>query len=217
MTANLLILGNKRYSSWSLRGWLTLRWAEIPFEEAVIPLQKSDTSERILSFGSGYPAKVPTLLKDGHAIWDSLALMEFAAEKAPEKNLWPADAVRRAHARSISAEMHAGFPDLRNEMPMDLGRIGVPKPVSTGAKNDIARILAIWNDCRMAYQDDGPYLFGTLSLADAAFAPVVARFKGYGIETDPVCSTYMEAIWTLPTFQEWRNAAEKEEWILSFD
>ena len=213
MSKNHLIIGNKRYSSWSLRGWLALKFADLEFSETVVPLRLPDTHANITRFGD-YPAKVPTLIHGDFAIWDSMAIMEYAAEAAPEKQLWPQDPLARARARSISAEMHAGFFDLRNELPMDLGLENAKPPQNEGAKSDIQRILKIWSDCREEFGKDGPFLFGRISMADAAFAPVVSRLRSYSVEVDAVSLAYMDAVWDLPAFAEWRADADKENWVI---
>ena len=213
MSKNHLIIGNKRYSSWSLRGWLALKFAGMEFTETVVPLRQENTHANITQFGD-YPARVPTLLVDDFPIWDSQAILEYVAENAPDHQLWPESPQARARARSICAEMHAGFFDLRNELPMDLGLENAKQPHSDGAESDIQRILKIWRDCREEFGQEGPYLFGRLSMADAVYAPVVSRLRSYAIEVDAVSLAYMEAVWAHPAFVEWRSAAEKESWVI---
>ena len=210
-----LVLGNKRYSSWSLRGYLALKFAGIDFDEVMVPLFVGDFHKAIKDNAPDAPSKVPSLVDGEHTIWDTNSIMEFAAENTQKDALWPDDKYSRAHARSICAEMHSGFTALRGHMPMDLGltkdAAELPEDVST----DINRIVEIWSDCRKRYAQNGPYLFGKLSMADAAYAPVVARFLGNSVALDDVCEAYMKAIWELPAFAEWRKAASAEEWIIT--
>ncbi len=214
MSKPLLVLGNKRYSSWSLRGFLALKFADIDFDQTVIPLFQGDTHARIKALAPSAPAKVPMLVIDGHAIWDTSSLMEFAAEYSDRSDLWPADIFERAHARSVCAEMHSGFFALREFIPMNLSRKEPYEKLPDDVQADVDRILEIWADCRSKYGKSGPYLFGKLSFADAAFAPVVVRLLGRSIPVDDVCNEYMKRVWELPAFIEWREDADKEEWII---
>ncbi len=214
MVDTILVLGNKRYSSWSLRGYLALKFAEIPFREEVIPLFREDTHDRIRAFASGAPPRVPLLVTDGNPVWDTLSIMEYAAENTAGESLWPEEKYARAHARSVTAEMHSGFMALREYIPMNLSRSDPYSALPDAVRADIDRILRIWEDCRIAYRKEGPYLFGKLSLADAAYAPVVARFRGRSIPVNPVCQMYMDEVWELPAFAEWRQEADKESWVI---
>ena len=208
-----LVIGNKNYSSWSMRPWVALRASNIAFEEIFIPLYTGDADkEKILSFsGSG---KVPVLVDGDVTVWDSLAIIEYAAERFPEARLWPQDRASRAHARSISAEMHSGFVALRNECGMNLHRPVKPVALSDDARANIARVQQIWLECRQRYGKAGPFLFGAFSGADAMYAPVVHRFRTYAIEVAPEVKAYMETMMTLPAFQEWTRAGLAETIVI---
>jgi glutathione S-transferase len=198
-----LVIGNKNYSSWSMRPWLALRAADIAFEELMIPLYDGPADkQRILDVtGSG---KVPALVDGDITVWDSLAIIEYAAECFPEAGLWPQDRASRAHARAVSAEMHSGFMALRNECGMNLHRPVAAKALSDDARANIARIQQSWTECRTRYGSFGPYLFGAFSGADAMYAPVVHRFRTYAVEaTTPEVQAYMETMMALPAFQQW--------------
>ena len=203
-----LVIGSRNVSSWSLRPWLALRQGGVPFDEVVVPLRRPDTAARIAEWSPS--GKVPVLLVDGSPVWDSLAICELAAELAPD--LWPSDPLTRAHARSVSAEMHAGFSALRTFLPMDfVGRFGPPGRLLSGVARDLARIEAMWVDCRERYAADGPFLFGRFSVADAMYAPVVSRLLTYGIEQGPEASAYTASIRALPGWAEWAAAAAQED------
>ncbi len=198
-----LVIGNKNYSSWSMRPWLALRANGIPFEEVFVPLYTDDKAdkERLLSFsGAG---KVPALVDGDVTVWDSLAIIEYLAEEFPQTKLWPEHRAARAHARSISAEMHSGFMALRNECGMNLHRPIRPVALSDDALANVARIQAIWAECHQQYGKDGPFLFGAFSGADAMFAPVVHRFRNYAIPVADKARHYVDAMDALPAFQEW--------------
>jgi glutathione S-transferase len=204
-----LVIGNKNYSSWSMRPWLALRANNIAFEEIFIPLYTGEADKkRILDFT--HSGKVPALIDGGITIWDSLAIIEYVAEKFPEKKLWPEDRARRAYARSISAEMHSGFMALRNECGMNLRRPVRPIALSADARSDIARVKEIWTECREHYGKTGPFLFGDFGAADAMFAPVVNRFRTYAIEVETHAKSYLQAMMSLPAFREWTTAALAE-------
>ena len=208
-----LVIGNKNYSSWSMRPWLALRAANIPFEEIFIPLYTGDADKkRILDFtGSG---KVPVLIDGDITVWDSLAIIEYLAERFPEKQLWPEDRARRAHARSISAEMHSGFAALRNECGMNLRRPVGAVELSADARANIARIQEIWTECRERFGESGPFLFGAFCGADAMFAPVVHRFRTYAIGVTLEVKHYMDAMMALPAFREWTSAGLAETLVI---
>jgi glutathione S-transferase len=208
-----LIIGNKNYSSWSMRPWLALRASQIAFEEIFIPLYTGDADKkRILGFTQS--GKVPALLDGDVTIWDSLAIIEYIAERFPQARLWPEDRARRAHARSISAEMHSGFAALRNECGMNLHRPVGAVTLSADARADIARIQEIWVECRERYGKSGPFLFGAFGGADAMFAPVVHRFRTYAIEVAPEARRYMDTMMSLPAFQEWTRAGLAETLVI---
>ena len=205
-----LVIGNKNYSSWSMRPWLALRAIDIPFEEVVIPLYTDNPADkqRILSFSRS--GKVPSLVDDDITVWDSLSIIEYAAERFPQARLWPEDRAMRAHARSISAEMHSGFMPLRNECGMNLHRPIGAIALSADAKANIARIEEIWRDCRQRYGSRGPFLFGEFTGADAMYAPVVHRFRTYAIEVGAEAKAYMGTMMALPAFREWTEAGLAE-------
>jgi len=208
-----LVIGNKNYSSWSMRPWLALRANNIAFEEVFIPLYTGDADKkRILGFTRS--GKVPALIDDDVTIWDSLAIIEYLAEMFPEARLWPEDRARRAHARSISAEMHSGFMALRNECGMNLHRPVGAIALSADARANVARIEQIWIECRERYGKSGPFLFGTFGGADAMFAPVVHRFRSYAIEVTPEARDYMDTMMALPAFQEWTRAGLAETIVI---
>ncbi len=208
-----LVIGNKNYSSWSMRPWLALRANNIAFEEVFIPLYTGDADKkRILGFTRS--GKVPALIDDDVTIWDSLAIIEYLAEMFPEARLWPEDRARRAHARSISAEMHSGFMALRNECGMNLHRPVGAIALSADARANVERIEQIWIECRERYGKSGPFLFGTFGGADAMFAPVVHRFRSYAIEVTPEARDYMDTMMALPAFQEWTQAGLAETIVI---
>jgi glutathione S-transferase len=209
------VLGNKNYSSWSLRPWLALAHHKIPFEEIVINLYGDDTKTRILEHSPA--GKVP-ILKDGNqTIWDSLAILEYLAEKFPSLKLWPSDSAAKAHARTISAEMHSGFQGLRQATPMNLKRVPRPVELSDAARSDVARIEMIWEDCRMRYGTAGQFLFGEFSIADCMYAPVATRMRTYEVPIGLVASAYVDTIYALPAFERWHEAALKEIWTSQYD
>src|SRR6202048_3642591 len=208
-----LVIGNKNYSSWSMRPWLALRASNIAFDEVFIPLYTGAADkQRILSFT--HSGKVPALIDGDVTIWDSLAIIEYAAEKFPEARLWPEDRAHRAHARSISAEMHSGFAALRNECGMNLHRPVGAIALSADARDNIARVQQIWTECRERYATSGPFLFGSFGGADAMFAPVVHRFRTYAIPVAPEAQDYMNAVMSLPAFQEWTTAGLAETLVI---
>jgi len=204
-----LIVGTKKWSSWSLRPWVALKEANIPFKEMLIHLRQSDTKARILEYSPA--GKVPILIDGRELVWDSLAILEYLAVRFPESKLWPQDLPALAVARSVSAEMHGGFLDLRRELSMLIGE-DLPTPeLSAGAAWDVERIQGIWRDARARFGAGGPFLFGRFSNADAMYAPVVTRFQTYIIPVDPVSEAYMQAILGLPSMRAWYRAADEEE------
>jgi len=215
-----LIIGNKNYSSWSLRGWLALAMTGAAFEAIVIPLDLPETAAALRRHSPS--GRVPCLRHnapssgDSLVIWDSLAIGEYLAELFPEAGLWPQDRAARALARSVTAEMHSGFATLRSAWPMDLRRRLPYAHPGAAVAADCARILALWRDCRAAaLVAQGPFLFGRPSLADAAFAPVAARFLTYGLPLDPVADAYVRTLWDWPLLATWRAAAEREPWVIA--
>jgi glutathione S-transferase len=208
-----LVIGNKNYSSWSMRPWLALRANNIPFEEIFVPLytDKAD-KDRLLGFNPA--GKVPALIDGDVTVWDSLSVIEYLAEKFPQAALWPEDRAARAHARSISAEMHSGFMALRNECGMNLHRPIRAVAMSDDANANVARVQAIWAECHQRYGKAGPFLFGAFSGADAMFAPVVHRFRSYAIEVKGDARHYVEAMNALPAFQQWTREALAETLLI---
>jgi glutathione S-transferase len=210
-----LVIGNKNYSSWSFRPWIAMKVARIPFTEEIVPLYEPGSRERVLQFSPG--GKVPILIAGGEAIWESIAILEYLAESFPDVGLWPADAPMRSHARTIAAEMHAGFQALRRACPMNMWRPVKKRELAADALANVARIGAMWTDCRKRYGAVGPFLFGAFSNADAMYAPVVARFHTYDIEVSAEARVYMTAMMALPAWKEWTAAALKEPWVLPED
>ncbi|MGE4062444.1 MAG: glutathione S-transferase family protein [Rhodospirillaceae bacterium] len=210
-----LIIGNKAYSSWSLRPWIAMKANGLAFRETVIGLQQPDTTAQITKFSGA--AKVPVLIHGAVAVWESLAILDYLADTFPDKSWWPKDPPARAQARAVAAEMHAGFSNLRNHMTMNI-RTSVPhKSRPEGVSADIARIDALWKECRGRFAGEtGPYLFGDFSNADAMYAPVVTRFKTYGVlpTLDPISRAYGETMLAHPAMKEWYAAAEKEPWVI---
>ena len=195
-----LVIGNKNYSSWSMRPWLALRASNIPFEEVFIPLYTGAADkQRILDVSRA--GKVPVLIDGDVTIWDSLSIIEYIAERFPEKRLWPEHPAHRAHARSISAEMHSGFAALRNECGMNLHRPIGAIELSADARANVARVQEIWAECLKRYR--GPFLFGAFGAVDAMFAPVVHRFRTYAIEVAKETQAYMDTMMALPAFAQW--------------
>lgn len=214
MASFTIVLGNKNYSSWSLRPWLALKAAGEPFGEIVIPLRTPDTKARILEHSPS--GKVPVLKgPDGLIVWETLAIVEYLAERFPNAKLWPADPAVRAVARSVANEMHAGFGALRSNMPMNVrmkarAEIASARTAIPEVKADIDRIQAIWSECRTRFGNGGDFLFGTFGGADAMFAPVVCRFRTYGVNLGGAAGAYADAVWNWPALREWRDAAEAE-------
>ncbi|MDQ8030587.1 glutathione S-transferase [Bordetella genomosp. 1] len=209
-----LFIGNKNYSSWSLRAWLALRAAGVPFEERKLGLCTDDFAAQL---GRITPAGlVPVLLDGDFAVWDSLAICEYAAERHPELALWPADPRTRARARSISAQMHSGFGQLRSLMPMNI-EAHLPGIDLGAAQQDISRVQAIWQDTRAEFGQGGPFLFGRFSIADAFYAPIVSRFTTYGVAAAGPVRDYMDAVLDLPAMREWTEGALAEQTFVAID
>lgn len=216
MTHLHLIIGNKNYSSWSLRPWMALSMAGIPFRETVIPLDTPDTARLIAEHSAA--GRVPVLRHGRACIWESLAIMEYLAELFPEKNLWPKAVAARALARSAANEMHAGFSALRNACPMNIRRAKKPSPqMNDGVTRDVARIEALWRECRSKHGKGGKFLFGKFSIADAMFTPVVTRFDTYVLPVAEDTRAYMDAVMNTEAFRSWKEAALKEEWVVPHD
>ena len=214
-----LIIGNKNYSSWSFRPWIAMKVAGIAFEETVISLDAADFKAQVGALsGTG---KVPVLIDNDVSVWESLAILEYLAEKFPTAGLWPADAAARAHARAVANEMHAGFLPLRRLLPMNMWRPVIKRDLTPEAAVNVARIEAIWNDCRARFGQKankaGPFLFGRFGAADAMYAPVVARLHTYAVAVGAGARAYMDAMMALPAWREWHAAAVKEPWVLAAD
>jgi len=207
-----LVIGNRNYSSWSMRPWVLMRAKQIEFEEIQIPLFQPESLHRKLEYSPA--GKVPVLIADGVHVWESLAILERLAELFPERELWPRDDPARAVARSVAAEMHAGFEGLRTHMPMNC-RASLPgRGRGPGVTEEIARVSDLWRDCRTRFGQDGEFLFGEFGNADAMFAPVVSRFHTYGVEVRGVEADYAEAVLSHPAVTEWFAAAREERWTV---
>ncbi|MBI3451455.1 MAG: glutathione S-transferase family protein [Rhodospirillales bacterium] len=216
MSDFILYIGNKTYSSWSWRGWLACKIAGISFVEKTIPLQEAGFKEAILKISPS--GRVPTLHHGRVAVWESLAIAEYLAELRPEAGIWPAETTARAHARVISAEMHAGFAELRTAMWMNIRRRFPGKRRTPGALADIARIAELWRETRAAFGQGGPFLFGRrFNFADAMYTPVVARFVTWEPELPADAKAYVEAVWAQPWVREWCADAAAEPWTIARD
>ena len=210
-----LVIGNKNYSSWSFRPWIAMKVAGIAFEEEVISLDATDFKTRVTRIsGTG---KVPALADGNVPVWESLAILEYLAEKFPDARLWPADPAARAQARAIAAEMHAGFVPLRRHLPMNMWRPVMRRDLTPEVQANVRRIEAIWTDCRTRHGAGGPFLFGPFGAADAMYAPVVARFHTYAVEVNVLARAYMDAVMDLPAWREWQTQALAETWVLPED
>ncbi|MDY0881700.1 glutathione S-transferase family protein [Dongia soli] len=217
MTELTLYIGNKNYSSWSLRPWLALQHSGLPFREVLLPLRQPDSKAQFLALSPA--GKVPVLRHGDVVIWESLAICEYLAELAPQAGLWPSGSAARAHARSIANEMHAGFGGLRANLPMDLRSDRRAQSRAHLVAAEIARIGDIWRQARLDFGRHlgGPFLFGSFTIADAMYAPVVSRFRTYGVTLDEVGAAYMSAILDWPAFRAWEAAAAAEGAVIDFD
>lgn len=218
-----LIIANKNHSSWSLRPWLLLTELGIPFEEVLVPFGETfdDPEWKRTIFAFTPAGKVPALVDGPVQVWESIAIMEYVADRFPEKHVWPSDPAARAMARSIASEMHAGFQALRNACPMNLAWEHAPRDRGEKVAADVARINRIWRDARERFGEKDPsgrpFLFGAFSAADAMFAPVTTRFTTYGIRLDAVGEAYIAAVQGTAGFRNWRMAALAEPWIVEED
>lgn len=207
-----LVIGNKNYSSWSLRPWMALTMAHIPFDETVIPLYQPQSKKRITEHSAA--GKVPILHHGKVTIWESLAILEYLADMFPEKKLWPLGKAARAAARSAATEMHSGFVALRSACPMNLRRPRKAIAFDEAVKFDVARLDGLWRECRKTHGKKGKFLFGAFGNADAMFAPVVTRFDTYDIKVSGESRAYMDAVLATPAFQTWKKAALAESWTI---
>ncbi|WP_257454806.1 glutathione S-transferase family protein [Archangium lipolyticum] len=210
-----LVVASKNYSSWSLRPYLALAHTGQPFREVVVQLGQADTAAQIAKYSPS--GRVPALLHGELVIWDSLAICEYLAELFPQARLWPQDAAARAMARAVTAEMHSGFANLRNHMTMNLRARKPGAGRAPGVAEDIARITSLWKECRARHGQGGPFLFGAFSIADAFYAPVVTRFVTYGVELEPVCAAYRDAVLALPALKAWTEAARSEPPVARYE
>jgi glutathione S-transferase len=223
MSVPTLVIGNKCHSSWSLRPWILMKHFGIPFEEVLIPFTDPiDTPEWKRQVRKYNPAgKVPALVDGEIAVWESLAIMEYLAEKHPDIPIWPKDRAARAMARSIASEMHAGFSAMRGACPMNLGKKYAYKDRGAAAAKDAARVAEIWRTARERFgkgaTNGGPFLFGAFCAADAMYAPMATRFETYSLPADAVVRAYMDAVMGTAAFQEWRRAALAETWLVPED
>ncbi|QJD30037.1 glutathione S-transferase family protein [Methylococcus geothermalis] len=207
-----LVIGNKNYSSWSLRPWLYLKHHGLAFEEVRIPLYREDSKPKILAHSP--TGKVPVLIDGDVAVWDSLAILEYLAERFPETSGWPQAPADRALARSLAAEMHSGFLALRTHCGMNCRRPPAVKAVPEAVHRDVARIGHIWRDCRERFAGDGPWLFGRFSIADAMYAPVALRFATYRLEAGKSAAEYVSTVLGHPATQEWMEAGRAENEVI---
>jgi glutathione S-transferase len=210
-----LVVASKNYSSWSLRPYLALAHTGQPFREVVVQLGEADTAAKIAKYSPS--GRVPALVHGELVVWDSLAICEYLAELFPQAKLWPEDATARAVARSVTAEMHSSFANLRTHMPMNLRARRPGEGRAPGVAEDIARVTALWSECRSRFGRGGPFLFGAFSIADAFYAPVVTRFVTYGVELDAVCGAYRDAVLALPAMKAWTEAARNEPPVARYE
>lgn len=208
MSGYRLVIGNKNYSSWSLRPWLFLTHHGIDFSEVRLPLDSDTFRSEIGRYSPS--GRVPVLHDGDLVVWDSLAILEYLAERHPATRGWPDAIDVRAHARAISAEMHSGFADMRNEMPMNCRRRGAPVALSASARRDVDRVTTLWRETRRLHGEGGQFLFGRFSVADAMYAPVAVRLVAYGVELDEACRAYVDTIYALPAMRAWLSDAGRE-------
>ncbi len=208
-----LLIGNRNYSTWSLRPWLVLAHFEIPFEDEVLMLSGEGWRETLEARSP--TGKVPVLLDDGLVVPETIAIIEYLADKFPDKAIWPTDMAQRALARAASAEMHAGFMGLRSNAPMNLRASHAGKVSAEAVAKDLHRLQALWGG--LLAKSGGPFLFGEFTAADAMFAPVATRIRTYGLAVSDVAGAYVEAIYGLPAFQQWLGLALREPWIVDDD
>lgn len=213
MDKMLFVTGNKTYSSWSMRAWLALKHTGMDFEEIVVPLFVAGFKEKLLAYSP--TGKVPLLRADGQAIWDSLAICEYLAERCPEARLWPQERGARAEARAVSAEMHSGFPVIRHDYPFNCRATGRQVPRTKELNAEIARTEALWSHCRERYGQGGPWLFGEFTIADCMYIPVALRFATYGTELGRTAADYLRTVQRHPAVGEWVAAAKLEKEVIA--
>jgi glutathione S-transferase len=211
-----LVIGNRSYSSWSLRGWLSARQSGLAFETLVIPLYGENWEETKCAVPELAPAagKVPVLWDGDAVVWDSLAILEYLADRVGRDRYWPKADDARAMARAMVAEMHSGFAALRSELPMNLRMAPIAKPLGPAVRADADRILTLWAQARARFGQGGPFLFGTFGAADIFFAPVVVRLRQYGVPVPGFAAAYMDAVWEHEWLEAWRAAAAEEPWSI---
>jgi glutathione S-transferase len=211
-----LIIGNKNYSSWSLRGWLACKQSGLAFEEIQVPLYGDDWEAQKKNREDIAPSsgKVPVLWDGDAVVWDSLAIIDYLADKVGRDRFWPKADDARAMARSMVAEMHSGYLALRRECPMNIRKRDENAKISADARADIVRILTLWAEARARFGRGGPFLFGTFCAADVIYAPVVSRFLTYGVPVPGFAAAYMQAVWEHEWLQDWVAAAEREDWVI---
>ena len=211
-----LIIGNKNYSSWSLRGWLVAKQSGLPFEELTVHIDGDDWQAMKRAEGEFQPSagKVPVLWDGDVVVWDSLAIMEYLSDKVGRDRFWPKDDAARGMARAMVAEMHSSYLPLRRALPMNIRRRVAGVQLSDEVRDNIVRILGLWAEARARHGKGGPFLFGTFSAADIFYAPVVSRFITYGIGVPGFAVAYMQAVWEHDWMQSWVEAAEDEEWVI---
>lgn len=212
-----LVIGNKAYSSWSLRPWILMTALGIPFEEDLIPLDTPEFRPRLDAYRAG--GTVPVLVDGDVTVWESLAIMDYLADRFPEKAVWPADIKARAFARTLAAEMHAGFRGVRAACPMNVRKRYAARNRGDLVTRDVARITQLWTQARERFgaKTGAPFLFGAFGAADAMYAPVVTRFQTYSIAVRPDIRAYMDAVLDHPAFVAWQQAAMQESWIVAHD
>ncbi|MFC7536960.1 glutathione S-transferase family protein [Sphingomonas sp. GCM10030256] len=210
-----LIIGNRAYSSWSMRGWLAVKHTGLEFEELVVPLFDAHwDSQREGGEFAPSSGKVPVLWHDDCVVWDSLAIIEYCADLTSRDLFWPAEGPARGMARSMAAEMHSSFSNLRRDLPMNVRKLAGPRPLSDEVKAEINRILTLWAQARARFGGTGDYLFGDWCAADIMFAPVVTRFVTYAVPVPPFAASYMEAVLSHPAVSEWIDKAQDEPWVI---
>lgn len=214
METRQLIIGNKNYSSWSLRPWLLMKYYRVPFQEIRIPLYCVGSNEKILRYSPS--GLVPALVDGDVTVWDTLAICEYVSETYLDGKGWPSDRKIRAHARAISAEMHAGFAHVRKHLSMNVRARFQWQHINSDVEREIARILQIWDACRAKYTSAGPWLFGEFSIADAMYAPMCLRFHGYNVPVNATATAYIAQMLAVDPMREWCEAARQEKAVIGW-